>query len=142
VWAELGLEPGDPAAGEALLSEIVQWRRANQPGGQNAGSVFTNPPGDSAGRLVDAAGCTGLRVGSAEVSTKHANFIVNPARRARAADIEALIEHVRDTVRARTGVDLEAEVRILGEPAGAEGSPRGASAGALEGREAASGRSR
>ena len=52
----------------------MAWRRANQPGGQNAGSVFTNPPGDSAGRLIDAAGCKGLRVGTAAVSTKHANF--------------------------------------------------------------------
>ncbi len=67
--------PGDRAPAEAEIAEIVRWRRANQPGGHNAGSVFTNPPGDSAGRLIDAAGCKGLRVGTAEVSTKHANFI-------------------------------------------------------------------
>ena len=74
VEATVALATGDREAGERTLSEIVTWRRANQPGGQNAGSVFTNPPGDSAGRLVDAAGCKGLRVGTAQVSTKHANF--------------------------------------------------------------------
>ena len=66
---------GDTAAGEATLAEIVRWRREHQPGGQNAGSVFTNPAGDSAGRLIDAAGAKGLRVGTAAVSDKHANFI-------------------------------------------------------------------
>ena len=75
LWAELELEPGDRTTSESEISEIVRWRRTHQPGGQNAGSVFANPPGDSAGRLIDAAGLKGLRVGSAEVSTKHANFI-------------------------------------------------------------------
>jgi UDP-N-acetylmuramate dehydrogenase len=134
---------GDTAKARADIKALLARRIATQPLSlPNAGSVFRNPPGDHAARLIESCGLKGHRIGAAEVSTKHANFIVNPARRARAADIEALIEHVRDTVRARTGVDLEAEVRILGEPAGAEGSPRGASAGALEGREAASGRSR
>ncbi|MDE0805644.1 MAG: UDP-N-acetylmuramate dehydrogenase, partial [Acidimicrobiales bacterium] len=75
VSATLALESGAGDAGKAELSEIVRWRRANQPGGQNAGSVFTNPDGDSAGRLIDAAGAKGLRRGSAQVSDKHANFI-------------------------------------------------------------------
>ncbi|MEO7429883.1 MAG: UDP-N-acetylmuramate dehydrogenase, partial [Acidimicrobiales bacterium] len=75
VAAELGLSEGDAAAGSATLAEIVAWRRANQPGGPNAGSVFTNPVKDSAGRLIDEAGAKGLRVGTASVSTKHANFI-------------------------------------------------------------------
>ncbi len=73
--ARSALEPGEPAEGEAAIAEIVRWRRANQPGGSNAGSVFTNPPGDSAGRLIDACGLKGFRIGTAEVSTKHANFI-------------------------------------------------------------------
>src|SRR5438046_2590986 len=62
VWAEFGLAAGDADASMDEIAEIVRWRRENQPGGQNAGSVFTNPPGDSAGRLVDAAGCKGLRI--------------------------------------------------------------------------------
>ena len=65
----------NPTQGAATIAEIVRWRRANQPGGRNAGSVFTNPPGDSAGRLIDACGLKGFRIGTAEVSTKHANFI-------------------------------------------------------------------
>ena len=75
VHADLQLAPGDVGAGEATLSQIVRWRREHQPGGQNAGSVFTNPPGASAGQLIDAAGARGLRIGTAEVSVKHANFI-------------------------------------------------------------------
>ena len=75
VWAEFELAPGDRDASEAEIAEIVRWRREHQPGGQNAGSVFTNPPGDSAGRLIDAAGLKGHRLGSAQVSPKHANFI-------------------------------------------------------------------
>ena len=73
--AELQLEPGDRHTSLAEIREIVRWRREHQPGGQNAGSVFTNPDGDSAGRLIDAAGGKGMREGSAEVSPKHANFI-------------------------------------------------------------------
>jgi UDP-N-acetylmuramate dehydrogenase len=113
VWAELGLRPGDRAAGEAALAEIVQWRRANQPGGQNAGSVFTNPAGDSAGRLVEAAGCKGLRLGSAEVSPKHANFI-QADEGGSADDVRALMERVRERVRAETGVDLVPETCMVG----------------------------
>ncbi|MGE3619325.1 MAG: UDP-N-acetylmuramate dehydrogenase [Acidimicrobiia bacterium] len=115
VWAEIGLRPGEVAEGERLLAEVVRWRRENQPGGANAGSVFTNPPGDSAGRLVDEAGCKGLRIGSAEVSTKHANFIQADAG-GRAADVLALMREVRARVRARTGVVLEAETRLVGFP--------------------------
>ncbi|MDY7102042.1 MAG: UDP-N-acetylmuramate dehydrogenase [Actinomycetota bacterium] len=111
--AELGLEPGDPTAGAALVSEIVAWRRAHQPGGQNAGSVFTNPPGDSAGRLIDTAGCKGLRIGGAEVSTKHANFIqVDPG--GRAADVIAVMDAVRGRVREHHGVELVAETHLVG----------------------------
>ncbi len=113
VWAEFGARRGDPEGGRALVSEIVRWRREHQPGGSNAGSVFTNPPGDSAGRLVEAAGLRGLRLGSARVSEKHANFI-QADDRGRAADVVALMSHVRRTVFAETGVLLRPEVKLVG----------------------------
>ncbi|QXC62269.1 UDP-N-acetylmuramate dehydrogenase [Aquihabitans sp. G128] len=112
-WAELELAPGDVEAAEAEISEIVRWRRANQPGGQNAGSVFTNPPGDSAGRLIDAAGAKGLRVGTAEVSTKHANFIqADPGGRAQ--DVWDLMVEVRRRVHLSSGTVLHPETRLVG----------------------------
>jgi len=93
----------------------VAWRRANQPGGQNAGSVFTNPPGDSAGRLIDAAGCKGLRLGTAEVSTKHANFFqADPG--GSADDVWALMREVQGRVRDASGVELHPETRLVGFP--------------------------
>ncbi len=113
VSATLGLEPGDVAASQAAISEIVRWRRANQPGGQNAGSVFTNPPGDSAGRLIDGAGCKGLRVGSAEVSTKHANFI-QADEGGSADDVFALMAEVRRRVQETSGVVLAPETHLVG----------------------------
>lgn len=113
VEATLGLAAADRDVGEKTISEIVSWRRANQPGGQNAGSVFTNPPGDSAGRLIDAAGCKGLRVGTAEVSTKHANFFQADAGGS-ADDVVALMLEVRRRVFADSGVDLHAETRLVG----------------------------
>ncbi len=116
VWAEFALAPGDPEAGQALLREIVRWRRAHQPGGSNAGSVFVNPPGDSAGRLVDAAGLKGLRLGTAAVSEKHANFI-QADDGGSADDVHRLIAHVRSVVAERFGIDLACEVRQVGFPA-------------------------
>lgn len=113
VEATLGLAAGDRAAGERTLSEIVAWRRANQPGGQNAGSVFANPAGDSAGRLIDAAGCKGLRVGTAAVSTKHANFFQADAGGS-ADDVVALMAEVRRRVLDHAGVDLHPETRLVG----------------------------
>lgn len=113
VWAELQLTPGDRTAAEAEISEIVRWRRANQPGGQNAGSVFTNPPGDSAGRLIDAAGAKGLRIGTAEVSTKHANFI-QADDGGSADEVRALMERVAEVVREAHGVALHPETRMVG----------------------------
>ena len=111
--ARLDLEPDTDGRGSETISEIVAWRRAHQPGGPNAGSVFTNPRGDSAGRLIDAAGLKGHRVGTAEVSTKHANFIqVDPG--GHAADVLALMDHVRGVVFDAHGVELEAETRIVG----------------------------
>ena len=113
VSATLDLSAGDPEAGSAELSEIVRWRRANQPGGQNAGSVFTNPDGDSAGRLIDAAGAKGLRHGTAEVSDKHANFIqADPD--GSADDVFALMVAVRDAVEAHAGVRLHPETVLVG----------------------------
>lgn len=113
VEATLALQPGDRAAGEAQLAEIVRWRREHQPGGPNAGSVFTNPPGDSAGRLVDEAGCKGLRIGTAAVSAKHANFIQADAG-GRAADVLAVMEEVARRVAERTGVVLHPETVLVG----------------------------
>ncbi|HSQ80907.1 MAG TPA: UDP-N-acetylmuramate dehydrogenase [Casimicrobiaceae bacterium] len=107
---------GDAVAARMRIRSLLASRIATQPLAlPNAGSVFRNPPGDHAARLIEACGLKGHAIGAARVSEKHANFIVNPERRARAADIEALIVHVRETVRAATGVDLEPEVRIIGE---------------------------
>lgn len=113
VWAEFGLRPGSPDEAKAALSEVVRWRRAHQPGGSNAGSVFTNPPVAPAGRLVEEAGCKGLRMGSAQVSPKHANFIQADDGGA-ADDVRRLIDHVRAVVAERTGVELVPELRMVG----------------------------
>jgi UDP-N-acetylmuramate dehydrogenase len=115
--AELAVERGSFEEERAGVSEIVRWRREHQPGGSNAGSVFTNPEGDSAGRLIEAAGLKGFRLGTAQVSEKHANFI-QADKGGRADDVRALMEHVRTVVRDRSGVDLQAEVRLLGFDAG------------------------
>ncbi|HVF73673.1 MAG TPA: UDP-N-acetylmuramate dehydrogenase [Acidimicrobiales bacterium] len=113
VAATLALQPGDRAASEAQIAEIVRWRRENQPGGQNAGSVFTNPPGDSAGRLVDVSGLKGFRRGSAHVSPKHANFI-QADEGGSADDVLALVREVQRRVEEHTGVRLEPELRLVG----------------------------
>lgn len=108
------LAPADPAAIRARLDEIRRWRQAHQPLGiPSAGSVFRNPPGDSAGRIVDALGLKGLRVGGASVSEKHANFIVND-RRGTAGDVRRLAEQVRAAVRAAHGIELAFEIEFLG----------------------------
>ena len=97
------------------MKSMLERRRATQPLGlPSCGSVFRNPPGDYAARLIETAGLKGHRIGGAEVSTKHANFIINRAD-ASASDIEELIEHVRETVLAVHGVGLTHEVRIVGE---------------------------
>ena len=111
--ATLALTPGDQARSEAELAEIVRWRRENQPGGANAGSVFTNPANDHAGRLIDRAGCRGLRIGTAEVSPKHANFLqADPG--GSADDIFTLMAEVQRRVRSSTGVELHPELRMVG----------------------------
>jgi UDP-N-acetylmuramate dehydrogenase len=113
--AWLRLTPGDGEEGRRVIKDLLQRRIASQPLEQpNAGSVFRNPPGDYAARLIEACGLKGRAIGGAMVSPKHANFIVNTGI-ASAADIEALIELVQRTVEARFGVRLEREVRIIGE---------------------------
>ena len=113
--ATLWLEHGDAEAGSRLLSEIVHWRREHQPGGQNAGSVFTNPDGDSAGRLIDAAGGKGLRIGTAEISPKHANFIQADVD-GKADDVFAVMRAAAHLVETQTGISLHAETRLVGFP--------------------------
>jgi UDP-N-acetylmuramate dehydrogenase len=115
-WFALGSGDGD--ASRARIKEFLARRMATQPLQlPNAGSVFRNPPGDHAARLIESCGLKGLQRGGARVSEKHANFIVNPDGAASAADIEGLILDVKKTVFERTGVDLMPEVRIVGEPA-------------------------
>ena len=109
---------GDRERARARIAELLARRVESQPLDlPNAGSVFRNPPGDHAARLIEACGLKGFAIGGARISEKHANFIVNPKRRARAADIEALIGHARETVKQRFGVELQVEVRIVGEEA-------------------------
>lgn len=107
---------GDVTAARARIRELLARRIATQPlGVPNAGSVFRNPEGGHAARLIESSGLKGFTIGGACVSEKHANFIVNPRGTAKAADIEAIIAHVRETVRARTGIELVPEVRVIGE---------------------------
>ncbi len=107
--------PGDGEESRRVIKELLQRRIASQPLGEpNAGSVFRNPPGDYAARLIESCGLKGFAIGGAMVSRKHSNFIVNTGT-ATSADIEALIEHVQKTVKERCGVLLEREVRIIGE---------------------------
>jgi UDP-N-acetylmuramate dehydrogenase len=97
---------------KAEIDEVVRWRRANQPGGNNAGSVFTNPPGDSAGRLIDACGLKGFRVGTAWVSERHANFFqAEPDGQGRATDVVDLVLEIQRRVEVETGVRLVPELR-------------------------------
>ena len=113
VEATIALTVGDTVSGEERLAEVVRWRRENQPGGQNAGSVFTNPVGDSAGRLIDEAGLKGWRFGSASVSERHANFI-QVDEGGSADDVVALMDVVARRVIEVHGIRLEAETMIVG----------------------------
>lgn len=115
VGAWFQFEPGDGQAARARIKELLSRRIASQPLQKpNAGSVFRNPEGDHAARLIESCGLKGTRIGAAEVSKKHANFIINTGS-ATASDIEALIELVARTVAAKTGRTLLGEVRIIGE---------------------------
>ncbi len=113
--ARFALAPGDRHASEEAIADIVRWRREHQPGGANGGSVFANPPGDSAGRVIDAAGLKGLRRGSAFVSAKHANF-VQVDDGGSADDVAALVADIACLVEERTGVRLELENHLVGFP--------------------------
>ena len=114
IEANLRFDPNVTASKETLDALLLR-RKTTQPLGlPSCGSVFRNPPGDHAARLIEAAGLKGYRIGGAEVSGKHANFIINRAH-ASAGDIEALIDHVRDTVFEKHAVELQHEVRIVGE---------------------------
>jgi UDP-N-acetylmuramate dehydrogenase len=111
--AEFAVNVDDVAACEERVAEIVRWRREHQPGGANAGSVFRNPLGDSAGRLVDACGLKGLRRGGAVVSPKHANF-VQAGPGATAGDVRELVLEVQRRVEDATGVRLVPELGMVG----------------------------
>jgi UDP-N-acetylmuramate dehydrogenase len=114
--ARLALQPDDPAAIRERMRAQLDARRATQPVDQpSCGSVFKNPPGDFAGRLIEAAGLKGLRCGGAQISELHANFIVTSE--ARAADVLELIARARSAVAERFGVELETEVQVVGEHA-------------------------
>jgi UDP-N-acetylmuramate dehydrogenase len=116
VGAQLEFERA-PGAHADAIRELLDKRRETQPIGEwSCGSVFTNPPGEHAARLIESAGLKGFRIGAASVSEKHANFIINHGN-ATAADVEALIAHVQRTVAAVHGIELHTEVRIVGEAA-------------------------
>lgn len=124
--ARLVLDPGDRGTIEDVIRKASQKRRATQPlEYPNAGSIFKNPPGDFAGRLIEEAGCKGWQVGNAQVSPQHANFIVNLGG-ARAADVLQLMAAVHHRVRELFGIPLEPEVRLLGAAEGTLGRWLGA----------------
>ncbi|RPI55113.1 MAG: UDP-N-acetylmuramate dehydrogenase, partial [Chloroflexi bacterium] len=112
--ADFRLQQGEVQSLRARVAEIGSRRRASQPSGASCGSVFKNPPGDYAGRLVEAAGLKGERRGDAVVSPIHGNFVVNEGA-ARAGDVRSLVELMRQEVQARFGVTLELEIELLGE---------------------------
>src|SRR5690606_13245615 len=115
--ARFALVPSEVALVRAAIDRHLAHRRATQPIDQPSfGSVWKNPPGEHAGRLIEAAGLKGLRSGGAQISPVHGNFIVNLGG-ATAADVLALMARAREAVQARSGVTLEPEVRIVGRPA-------------------------
>jgi len=118
VAATFALVAGDRAEAEAEIAAVVRWRVEHQPGGPNAGSAFTNPPATSAGALIERAGLKGLRLGSARVSPKHANFIAADGGGS-ADDVARLMALVAERVEHECGIRLAAEVRMVGFEAGA-----------------------
>ena len=115
VAAWFKLSEGEASVAEQKIKSLLAKRLATQPLNlPNAGSTFRNPPGDFAARLIEACGLKGYKIGDAQVSEKHANFIVNLGK-ATAADIEQLIAHMRETVKREQGVELQQEVRVIGE---------------------------
>jgi UDP-N-acetylmuramate dehydrogenase len=112
--ALLRLERSTPEAVQAKMDEHVLYRRRTQPPGASLGSMFKNPQGDSAGRLIEAAGLKGYRVGSAQISSIHANFFINLGQ-ATAADVYRLIQTAQQAVNDKFGVGLELEIELIGD---------------------------
>jgi len=112
--ARIKLKQSDPESVRATMASLADRRRSTQPPGASLGSMFKNPPGDYAGRLIQEAGLKGARIGDAEISTIHANFFINHGN-ASATDIGRLIQLARETVEKRFGVRLELEVELLGD---------------------------
>ena len=112
--ATFGLQPGDPEKLAARADEILEWRKTRHPAGATMGSTFKNPPGSHAGYLIEQAGLRGYRIGGVHVSELHGNFFMNTGD-ATAADVLALIEHVRLEVERRFGVTLELEIELVGQ---------------------------
>ena len=114
VSARFRFQPGDASTAQARIKELLAKRMASQPLDKpNAGSTFRNPTGDFAARLIESCGLKGYTIGGAQVSIKHANFIINTGA-ATAADIENMIAHMQATVKEKTGVELVREVKIVG----------------------------
>ena len=108
-------QPGDIEEGRELIATIVRWRKDHQPPAKyNAGSVFRNPPGDSAGRIIDSLGLKGFSVGGVRVSEKHANFFVAEPD-ATAIDLHQLVERIADIVDEKTGIRLRPEIQVVGD---------------------------
>lgn len=112
--ATMSVSRGDRQAIQAKMAVNSEQRRSNQPRGASMGSMFKNPPGDAAGRLIEAAGLKGTRIGNAEISRQHANFFLNTDR-TRARDMRALLELAQKTVQEKFGVMLEPEIELIGE---------------------------
>jgi UDP-N-acetylmuramate dehydrogenase len=112
--AEFALREGDRGVLETRVAELAARRKASQPPGASCGSVFKNPPGDYAGRLIEAASLKGRRSGQAQISPVHANFIINLSG-ATADDVKALIDLARQAVKAQFGVTLELEIELIGD---------------------------
>lgn len=114
VSANMRLRPGNGEQASEQVKQLLRKRSETQPTGvPSCGSVFKNPPGDHAARLIEASGLKGFRIGDAVISEKHANFIINTGQ-AKAADIEALIQHIQKTVDKKFNVQLQSEVKIIG----------------------------
>ncbi len=114
LWAELRLEHSTKEAVSVKIGEFSERRKATQPPGASMGSMFKNPPGDFAGRLIEAAGLKGRRIGNAEISPVHANFFINHGQ-TKAEDIRALVTLAQKTVAEKFGVNLELEIELIGE---------------------------
>jgi UDP-N-acetylmuramate dehydrogenase len=114
LWAELRLEHSTKESVSVKISEFSERRKATQPPGASMGSMFKNPPNDFAGRLIEAAGLKGTRIGTVEISPVHANFFINHGQ-TKAEDVRALVSLAQKTVAEKFGVDLELEIELVGE---------------------------